>query len=368
MFASLADGRLLPLALLVSLALTRLVIGLAHRYHWVAAPKADRWHQQPTALYGGVAIFLTFAAGCLLLLADPAHARRLDLFGLLLGGLIIFAVGLWDDVHSLSPRIKLMGQIAAAVPFLIGVGFLYTAYTGTYTGSWLAFACCVPILLFWMVALTNAFNLLDNMDGLSAGTATIVGVVLAAFCYLHPSQDNGIVSLLCALIAASCLGFLCFNFRLGERKARIFMGDCGSMFLGYMLAGLTIIGVSNSGPDKPGALALPLLFMALPIFDTTLVTIIRRREGRAISQGGKDHSSHRLVYAGLTEKQAVLLLYVISLIDGAAALCVATLRNPPVTVITVLLCALGLSGLGIFLSRFAAEPKPIVSGLDANPS
>ncbi|HZT42079.1 MAG TPA: MraY family glycosyltransferase [Chthonomonadaceae bacterium] len=343
-------------ALLVSLALTRTVIGVARRYRLVARPKADRWHQTPTALFGGVAIFATVAAGCLLLLSSPVYAQRYDLFGLLAGGLIVFLVGLSDDIRPLRPKVKLMGQILAALPFLWGIGRLYTY-------GWGAFAMSAPVLLLWMVGLTNAFNLLDNMDGLCGGAAVIVGVILTAFCLLHKLPETG---LLAALVAAACLGFLAFNFRAWEKEpvARIFMGDCGSLFLGYMLAGLTIIAVSNSQTDKTGAVALPLLIMALPIFDTTLVSIIRRLEGRAISQGGKDHSSHRLVYTGLTSKQAVLVLHAISLVGGIAAICVAKLHDPPITVVTAALYAIGLFGFGIFLSRFSDAPIAVTPALE----
>src|SRR5579871_2235550 len=301
-----------PAAVLLSLALTRAVIAVARRRGLVAQPKADRWHRAPTALFGGVAIFLAAAGGGLLLLTSPVYAQRYDLFGLLAGGLIVFLVGLRDDIRPLPPKIKLIGQTIAALPFLWGIGRLYTY-------GWGAFAMSAPVLLLWMVGLTNAFNLLDNMDGLCGGAAAIVASILAVFCLLHWLPETGLIA---ALLAAACLGFLAFNFRPWEKEpvARIFMGDCGSLFLGYMLAGLTIIAVSNSQTDKAGAVALPLLIMALPIFDTTLVSIIRRREGRAISQGGKDHSSHRLVYTGLTPKQAVLVLHAISLGGGIAAI------------------------------------------------
>src|SRR5262249_6971892 len=158
-------------------------------------------------------------------------------------------------------------------------------------------------LLFWMLTLTNSFNLLDNMDGHSAGVATVIASLLTAYGLTHGAP---LVAGLSALIAASCLGFLWFNFRIAE-PARIFMGDCSSMFLGYMLAGLGVLSLYRETSAMLPACALSLLLMALPLFDTTLVIVRRKREGRAISQGGRDHSSHRLVYAGLSEKQSVLL-------------------------------------------------------------
>jgi UDP-GlcNAc:undecaprenyl-phosphate GlcNAc-1-phosphate transferase len=340
-------GRLFLLAFPLSLALTWLIITLAHRYGWLAKPKADRWHQKPTALFGGVAIFLTFAAGFVALLSRSELGRRYDLLGLILGGALVFTVGLRDDIKALNPLVKLLGQVMATTPFL--VGSLLAHPTPAFTLS-------IPLLLFWMVALTNAFNLLDNMDGLSAGTAAIVGGLLAVYAALHGLPLIGVLS---ALLSASCLGFLWFNFRV-RGSARVFIGDCGILFLGYMLAGLTVLGVCPTASDRIAALCTPLLLMALPLFDTTLVIIIRKREHRAISQGGRDHSSHRLVYSGYTEKQAVLLSYSISLLGGGAGLLLESIHQPVLTVSVTLATALGLASLGIYLNRYSTQRQAVV--------
>ena len=353
---------ILLITVLCSLALTRLMIALAHRYHWVVRPKADRWHQTPTALFGGVAIFGAFAIGCPLLLQHMGYQTRSELLGLILGGILIFVVGLRDDSRPLNPLVKMLGQIMAVTPFLIGCGLANMKPL---------FLFSIPLLVLWMLALTNAFNLLDNMDGLSAGTSVIIGGVLAVYAFLHGSQAAGMLS---ALVSAACLGFLAFNFR-AKGPAHIFMGDCGSMFLGYMLAGLAVIGISDATSDLVARIGLPILIMALPIFDTTLVIIIRKREGRAISQGGRDHSSHRLVYAGLPDKKAVLLLYIVSLLAGAAALALTKWPRPFLPLVSVMTTAIALTWFGVFLSRFTGPPKtdnvsPSTSkpALDPNPS
>ena len=225
----------------------------------------------------------------------------------------------------------------SVTPFLVGAGLAFTSAV---------FVLSIPLVLFWMVAMSNAFNLLDNMDGLCAGTAVVVGSVLAAYCFLHTSVGFHATGALCALTAASSLGFLYHNFRR-KGSARIFMGDCGSMFLGYMLSGLAVIAfcptASTTILNGAAHCALALLVMALPILDTTLVIIVRKREGRAISQGGKDHTSHRLVYAGFTERQAVFILYGVSLLGGVAALATAQSGQPGTVFFVLRACAALLS-------------------------
>jgi UDP-GlcNAc:undecaprenyl-phosphate GlcNAc-1-phosphate transferase len=349
-----ANTGLFAFVVFLSIVLTRSMITLAQRREWVNKPKADRWSQTPTALYGGVAIVAAFAVGAviaLFLLATPQHY---DLFGLFAGGILLFAIGLRDDVHPLNPLVKLVGQVVAIMPFLVGAGLAFTSKT---------FVLSIPLVLFWMLALTNAFNLLDNMDGLSAGTAAIVGTAIGAYSILHHMLLPGVLAL---LVTASCLGFLVYNFRLRE-PAKIFMGDCGSMFLGYMLSGLAVIAFCPVAPmslDLQAAqCALPLLIMAMPIFDTTLVVIIRKREGRAISQGGRDHSSHRLVYMGRNDKQAVGLLYGVSAVAGGAAILLGQVHNSAMVFGAIVAEVLVLVYLGIYLNRFSEPIHAVVRPL-----
>jgi UDP-GlcNAc:undecaprenyl-phosphate GlcNAc-1-phosphate transferase len=348
-------------ALLFSAALTQIVIVLARRFNLVANPKADRWHETPTALYGGVAIVVTFLLVSACVLVRYAPARSYELIGLFIGGIFLFGLGVRDDIIPLNPLVKLLGQVMAVTPFLIGMGLAHN--TAVYVFA-------MPAVLLWMVALTNAFNLLDNMNGLSAGTAASVSGMLSLYAFLHGDPLTGLFS---ALLAASCLGFLYFNCRFAT-PAHIFMGDCGSMFLGYMLAGLTLLGVFHPLSAPIPSLALPFLFMTLPIFDTLLVIVRRKREGRAISQGGKDHSSHRLVYSGLSQKQAVFALFSVSLLCGGIGLLCERLHRPsllPLLVTGVIVC---LWYFGAYLSRFTSPqptPSPVPireAGLDANPT
>ncbi|MNX81684.1 putative undecaprenyl-phosphate N-acetylglucosaminyl 1-phosphate transferase [compost metagenome] len=346
----------LLLALPTSVLMTKSLVVIANHYGWVARPKADRWHQKPTALYGGIAIVVTIIMGLLILGPGFWPEKKYDLLSLLVGGGLIFAIGLWDDIRALNPLVKLVGQVISCTVFLAGIGLAHIADHG------LIFLLSLPVALLWMLGLTNSFNLLDNMDGLSAGTATIASGVLSVFLFLSGYTQTSLIS---ALISASCLGFLFFNFR-PKGSAHIFMGDCGSMFLGFMLAGLSIITSWSHASRGWYVLAIPLLIMALPIFDTTLVTILRKREGRSISQGGKDHSSHRLVYAGLNEKQAVLLLLGIAGISGGSSLLIWKFSQSSLAVLLVAAFTLGLIKFGAFLSHYSqnsqAEREATISG------
>ncbi|MCW3101017.1 MAG: undecaprenyl-phosphate alpha-N-acetylglucosaminyl 1-phosphate transferase [Chthonomonadaceae bacterium] len=330
--------------LMISTALTQLVIVAAHKFKLIAKPKADRWHQTPTALFGGVAIVTAFllVSGCVLARYMPP--RSYELVGLFVGGIFLFALGVRDDAIPLNPLVKLLGQVMSVTPFLIGMGLAHNSPLYVFA---------MPAVLLWMVALTNAFNLLDNMNGLSAGTAAAVSGVLSLYAFEHGDLLIGLFS---ALLSACCLGFLYFNCRFAT-PARIFMGDCGSMFLGYMLAGLTILGVVRPQSAPLASLTIPFLLMTLPIFDTLLVIVRRKQEGRAISQGGKDHSSHRLVYSGLSQKQAVFALYTVSVLCGGIALLCERLNHPVLLPMLVAGVAVSLWYFGVYLSRFPS-PRP----------
>ena len=346
---------------LVSAALTQAVMMTARRFNLIANPKADRWHQTPTALYGGVAIVLTFLLASAWTLLRHAPPASYEVCGLFVGGVFLFVLGVRDDAVPLNPLVKLLGQVMAVTPFLMGMGL-------THPSPLYVFA--LPIVLLWMVALTNAFNLLDNMNGLSAGTAAAVGGVLSIYAFQHGDSTVGTLS---ALLSASCLGFLYFNCRFAT-PAHIFMGDCGSMFLGYMLAGLTVIGVVRPQAAPLSSLTIPFLLMTVPIFDTMLVIVRRKKEGRAISQGGKDHSSHRLVYSGLSQKQAVFALYSVSLLCGGIGLLCERLHRSALLLLLAAGVTAGMWCFGNYLSRFTSQrpaqaPAPIrEASLDVNPT
>ncbi|HEY1913149.1 MAG TPA: hypothetical protein VGG73_19650 [Vicinamibacterales bacterium] len=288
-------------ALTLSLVVTPLCRLVAGRLGFVAKPREDRWHKRPTAMFGGVAIaFTTLVLG----LTMPADARLWQLMGC---GFVIAAFGLVDDVMSLKASTKLIAQIMLSSA-LVFFG-LRLHWTGSMVGD-------AMLTLFWIVGITNGFNLLDNMDGLCAGTTLIAGLFLLLG-IVHQSGSTPAAAYLAALLGATT-GFLVYN----VHPASIFMGDTGSLFLGLNLAALTLVH-GQAGALSTGIVSIvagPILLLLIPIFDTTLVTVMRLLSGRRPSQGGRDHSSHRLVAIGLPESTAVAVLWALAILGGVIAL------------------------------------------------
>ncbi|HSU25046.1 MAG TPA: MraY family glycosyltransferase, partial [Pyrinomonadaceae bacterium] len=293
------------ISILVSAILTFGVRAVARRYGFVAKPKTDRWHKRPTAMLGGAAIFVTT-----LILYAAVVPKTVDSILVVAGSTFLFLVGLVDDLLNIKPYQKLIGQLIGAI-FIVGFGLTLPITGYELIDIW--------ITVFWLVGITNAVNLLDNMDGLAAGIATI-GAVAMAIAFAVNGQIDGFV-LMCVFIGALG-GFLIFNFN----PASIFMGDCGSMFVGFFLASSVLLN-QTGGRSRSifSILAVPILILFVPIFDTTLVTVIRKMWGRKASQGGRDHTSHRLVALGLSERAAVLMLYAFAIVAGLLSLLVSRL-------------------------------------------
>lgn len=266
----------------------------------VAKPKSDRWHKRPTAMLGGVAIFVSTTIVYFALV--PRSTASMVVIG---ASAFLFLVGLVDDLISVRPYQKLIGQLAGAGTLvLFGLKLPLTGYE--IIDIW--------ITVFWVIGITNAINLLDNMDGLAAGISAI-----AAFSLAMNFAANGLTNelLLTSALIGSLVGFLVFNFN----PASIFMGDCGSMFVGFLLSGTVLLNqVGGRSRGILAILAVPVLILFVPIFDTTFVTVLRKLWGRKASQGGRDHTSHRLVALGLSERSAVLMLWGFAVVAGALAL------------------------------------------------
>ncbi len=288
------------LAAIVSIVCTLAVRSFAIRHSFVAKPKSDRWHKRPTAMLGGIAIYAATAIVYFFLV--PHTRESLVVFA---GGTFLFGIGLLDDILNIRPYQKLIGQlIGAGTLVLFGLKLPLTGFE--LVDIWLT--------VFWVIGITNAINLLDNMDGLAAGISAIAAFSLA----LNFSANNLTNELLLtsALIGA-LVGFLVFNFN----PASIFMGDCGSMFVGFLLSGTVLLNqVGGRSRGIVAIMAVPVLILFVPIFDTTFVTILRKLWGRKASEGGRDHTSHRLVALGLSERTAVLMLYCFAVISGVLAL------------------------------------------------
>jgi UDP-GlcNAc:undecaprenyl-phosphate GlcNAc-1-phosphate transferase len=332
----------LPAAALVLAALLR--SSAAGRF--VAAPREDRWHRQATPYLGGIGIFAGLAAGVAAALTVGAvPGSHQQILGIVLGCAVLFAAGLLDDALSLPPLAKLAAQVGAAA-IVLSQGLSVSIVSN----HWLAIA----LAIVWLVGMTNAFNMLDNMDGLAASLAAIASVFFAIdAATLHPNRTVLVLSL--ALLAA-CVGFLPFNLR-ANASASVFMGDSGSQVLGFTLAACGLLATLKVAQTTVATLLLPLLILAVPILDTTLVTLVRLFEGRPIYQGGRDHTSHRLVYHGLSDRRAVILLATISAALGATSLTYSVIDDVKVTVIGVLLTFALIVQFASFLADVERSPS-----------
>ena len=311
-----------------SLMMPALAGGVAALVAWAAMPvicrwavsrgaltqaREDRWHTGATPAFGGVGIFLAMTAALgagslvgtagggpswLLAMADPRAA------GLLGAAALMFLLGLVDDLRDLNPATKLVVQLLAA-SILVSSGYLVDV-TGITVID-------VVVSLGWFVGITNAVNLLDNMNGLAGGVAAIAAVYLGL---MVVGDGPWLLAVVAFALAGACLGFLAHNYP----RAGIFMGDSGSLLIGVSLAALALAPAPSPTRGRLAAMAVPLLVLAVPILDTVLVTVSRLAEGRPVSQGGRDHASHRLVAAGMIERRAVRLLWLFGGLSGAVAL------------------------------------------------
>lgn len=302
----------------------------AARLGLMDAPREDRWHRHAVPRLGGVAIYLSFTVAVLV----GGHRDLPALAPLLAGGAAIFLAGLLDDLLRLENRPKLVLLIAcAAVPVLLGVRF-------PMPPAMLA----VPLALFWVLGATNAFNWLDNMDGVAAGVAAIAAFQLFVLGRMIGSTAAGLP----LPLAGAALGFLVHNFP----PARVFMGDAGSGFLGLTLAttALMLMGSYHAVSNVLLTVLVPGLILAVPIFDSALVTVQRVLNGRPVFRGGRDHPAHRFVALGLPERKTVAMLYGLSLVAGGTALLAVSLDVAAYMSLCVILL-LGFVTLGLVLSE-----------------
>jgi UDP-GlcNAc:undecaprenyl-phosphate GlcNAc-1-phosphate transferase len=317
----------IALAAVLSAAVRRLPVLAAH-------PVPDRWHRTVTPATGGIALFFAF----LIAVQPPFHSGAIsDLYTpvVVLAG-AAFALGLWDDARQLAIRHKIAGQLAIA---------LIAAHEGIRP-DWLPSSVGIPVACAVIVACMNSINLLDNMDGLAAGTAAVAALGLALVGGLVESAGSPVVA---AALAGACLGFLPFNYR-HRRPAALFMGDSGSQLLGFILGALALLTSPGGAGGVAAAIVAPLLILAVPALDTGLVLVVRYWAGTPVWRGGRDHSSHRLVYKGLSERRAVAVLLAITVGCSATAIGLVIFQN---VLLTAAASAATLSGLVVFGARLA---------------
>ncbi|MCD6328116.1 undecaprenyl/decaprenyl-phosphate alpha-N-acetylglucosaminyl 1-phosphate transferase [bacterium] len=325
------------IAVAISLILTPIVRTVARRVGAMDFPGRRKIHVKPIPSMGGIAILLAFMASLIIgLKIHPALAAGLadKLSGVLLGCIILLGVGIYDDIKGLRPTIKLAGHIAAAAVLVLH-GFTIEKFTSPLSESGsleIPATAGVLLTILWVVGLTNSINLIDGLDGLASGIVLIASMTM--FCVAVYRADY-VIGLLCVAIAGSALGFLKYNFY----PASIFMGDTGSMGLGFIFAAMSLIGVSKS--TVAVALLVPICSMAVPLMDTGLAFLRRVFRGEHPFKGDREHLHHRLLAIGLSQRQAVIFIYFICVYLGVIAF-ITVLIPFTYTFLILIILAMGL--------------------------
>jgi UDP-GlcNAc:undecaprenyl-phosphate/decaprenyl-phosphate GlcNAc-1-phosphate transferase len=323
------------ISLLFSFALTWCVRNLAMGRGWVAPPIQDRdLHETPLPRFGGVPIFLSFliAVGVTLLasLRFPALVTGLSirtLLTVLVPATLVFLLGLYDDIHSIGPYTKFAVQGIAAIMLFAG-GLRILDLPVLFGARHLAWYIGLPITVLWVIGITNAFNLIDGLDGLAAGSAlfsTFIVFIVAI------SNGSSPVSLLTIALAGAILGFLRFNFN----PATIFLGDCGSLFIGFMLSALALQGAQKA--PTAVAVAIPVVSFGLPILETTLSVLRRLIGGRPLFTADREHIHHKLLQRGMSPRRVVIALYAVSALFAMLSLFLLWPEGPTLGVVLVVI-------------------------------
>ncbi len=312
-------------ALMLAIGSTPVMRLVALRFGVIDQPAARKIHANPVPLLGGAAIYLAFIV-VLLLFGDRRYIH--EVVGIFIGATLVSLMGVVDDRWGLGSYVKLIGQLLAACILV------YSGVQVSIWGNWLD----IVVTIGWVVGITNAMNLLDNMDGLSGGLAMIAAVF---FTLLASLSDQYLVGALAAALAGACAGFLVYNWN----PAHIFMGDTGSLFLGFLLAA---VGIKLRFPSNSDTITwmIPVLVLAVPVFDTTLVFISRLRRGKnPLTTPGKDHISHRLAFLTGSRREAVLLCYLLAGSVGLASIFITKANLVEATTVGGALLLIALYGL-----------------------
>ncbi len=326
-------------AFVMSFAATPVIKTFARKIGAMDVPRDDRrMHDHPIPRLGGLAIFLGFLLSVLLFAQITKQVR-----GILLGSVVIVIIGVMDDTFTLKPWMKLLGQIAAAV-IAIMHGIEINVLTnpiqlfseGYLVLNWLS----LPITLIWIVAITNAVNLIDGLDGLSVGVSAIASVTMLVISLLV-SESN--VAIILAALVGACVGFIPYNIN----PAKIFAGDTGALLLGYILSTMSIIGLFKTYAII--SFAVPFIVLGLPIFDTAWAFFRRIAKGQKPWMPDRQHLHHRLMNLGLSQKQAVAILYCVSIVLGLSAVVLAT--SGAVKALIFALCFIVAAAGGVLIMR-----------------
>ena len=328
-------------ALIVALILTPVVKSLAQKVGAVDVPKDNRrMHDHPIPRMGGLAIFLGFLLSVLLFLELTPQMR-----GMLLGAVIIVVLGIFDDIYSLPAMFKFVVQIVAALVAVLSGNVIEAVSNPNVFSSdlyWELGWLSIPVTVIWIVAITNAVNLIDGLDGLACGVSTISSLTMLV---ISLAVADGPVAVVMAALAGGCIGFLPYNLN----PAKIFMGDTGSTFLGFILAVMSIQGLFKFYTII--SFAVPFLMLGLPIFDTCFAFIRRIANGQSPMHPDRSHVHHRLIDMGFNQKQAVAVLYIISAILGLCAVVLTTSGELKAMLLLLALCAAGAVSARLFLGN-----------------
>jgi len=301
-------------AFIASILLTPLVKRLAFRIGAVDAPNYRKVHARIMPRLGGLAIFLAFLIGIAILYPFlinvlPYYTSEYSLLAIILGACIIVATGVIDDMREISAKAKMLGQLAAALIVIFVGGIQIDEVNLPFVGELDFGLLSIPLTILWIIGITNAINLIDGLDGLAAGVSTIALITLAVMAF---NMGNMFVLAIAAILAAASIGFLFYNFH----PAKIFMGDTGALFLGFMISVLALLGFKNV---TFVSLIIPIIILGVPISDTFFAIVRRVRMKKKWSDPDKSHLHHRLLDMGFTHRQTVLLIYGIAMMFGLAA-------------------------------------------------
>ena len=330
----------LAVAALIAFISTPVVKNLAYKVGAVDVPKDNRrMHKHPIPRLGGLAIFLGFILSVLIFLPLDEPLR-----GMLLGAVIIVVLGIFDDIYALPAKPKFLIQIAASlIAVLMGNKITILSNPNVFSDNpiWELGWLSIPVSVIWIVAITNAVNLIDGLDGLACGVSTIsaLTMLVIALCVSDPT-----VAILMAALSGACIGFLPYNLN----PAKIFMGDTGATFLGFIMATASIDGLFKF--YNVISFAVPFLMLGLPIFDTCSAIVRRVSHGQSPMTADRSHIHHELIDMGFSQKQAVAVLYIISAILGLSAVVLTTSGEVRAMMFLMALCAAGAVGWRIYLN------------------
>lgn len=350
------------LALGSALLVTPLVRKWAFKCGALDRPDQRKVHKRVMPRMGGLAIYISFVAAVV-------FTREItpQVAGLLVGGSLIVLLGIIDDTRGVSPRMKLAGQVAAAcavIPFGLQVEFLTNPFSAELINLGLL---SIPVTVLWIVSVTNAVNLIDGLDGLAGGTSCIAALTLAAVVWIEVSMagastDQVDAVILALVLAAAVLGFLRYNFY----PARIFLGDSGSMYLGFTVAVLAVMGLAKSATFI--SVIIPIVILGIPLLDTTFAIVRRYFGHKPIFQPDKEHLHHRLMQMGLSHRQTVLCIYGVDIVLGLSAIALTLITPKQAAVFLVVLSTvilltankIGVTGAGrrtTYLTRTSKQQR-----------